>query len=327
VTDQVESTEEEQEDQAYLDAFNEVNSEKTPSAEDESDGAGVATEEEEAPDEKTPEPDGSEEPSDKGTASDDTKEGEDDPYAWINNLPEEDRARAKALQHAAVSDAGRVASLRRRVSDAEARLTAKAASQTKARVSTPADSTAQPEEEGLSPKLKEFVEKYPELAASVGEMVKQDRADLEAKIDQRLQPFQEEATYRKVTEARNRLEEGASELFDTPTTKVHYSDVLKSDLYKEEFLKSQPREFQEVATTTTDPDTALWVLKQFRTFAEQYAIDNNLTDEETVGSAADKTREKRSKRKAAAGTPASRSAVTDPEETLNYEAYFKRINS
>ena len=331
MTDTVEKTQDQLDDEAYLDAFNEVNSEETPSADKEfvDDDGVVYVYEEESPDDKTPDTDGADASSDKGNADDANEEEEDDPYAWINNLSEEEQKHAKALQHLAVSDAGRVASLRRRVSDAEARLTANKASQAKARVKAPADSTATTEDKELSPKLKDFTEKYPELASSVQEMVNQDRTDIEDMINQRIQPFQEEATYRKVTEARDRLEDGASELFNTPTTDVHYSEVLKSDFYKEEFLKSQPLEFQEVAATTTDPDTALWVLKQFKTFAEQYAIDNDLMEEdgEDRSSAADKTREKRSKKKAAAGTPASRSAVTDPEETLNYEAYFKRINS
>lgn len=312
-------------EQAYLDAFNEVNS-KTPSAEEDSDEASVADDDDDSPDEKTPEPDGDKKPSDKGTASDDDEEEADDPYAWIDNLPEEDRARAKALQHAAVSDAGRVASLRKRVSDYEARLTAKQASNAMGRASAPS-STAKPEDKQLSPKLKEFVEAYPQLAESVQEMVKSDRAELESLIDQRLQPFQEEATYREVAAARQRLEEGAAEIFETPTTGVHYSDVLKSPLYKDEFLESQPKEFQEMARTTSDPDTALWVLKQFKVFAEQYAKDNDLKDEGKTSSVAEKTREARSKKKATAGTPTPRSAVTDPDESLDYEAIFKRINS
>jgi hypothetical protein len=313
------------EEQAYLDAFNEANSE-TPAAKEESDEASVAPKEEDLPADKTPEPD-DDSPSAKGTASDAEKTDDPDPYAWIDDLPEDQRARAKALQHAAVSDAGRVAALQRRAQDAEARLTAKQVTQAKSRAKAPDDSTAKPEDKELSPKLKEFVESYPQLAESVQEMVNQDRADLEQMIDERLQPFQEEATFKKVSEARNRLEEGASEIFDTPTTKVHYSDVLKSDLYKDTFLKSQPKEFQEMATTTADPDTALWVLKQFKTFAEQYAIDNNLMDEGNKSSAADKTREERNKRKASAGTPSPRSAVTDPEDSSDYETYFKKINS
>lgn len=314
-------------EQAYLDAFNEVNS-QTPSAETDSDEAGESDSDDGSPDEKIPEPDGGKKPSAKGTASDGDEEEADDPYAWIDNLPEEDRARAKALQHAAVSDAGRVASLRKRVSDYEARLTAKQASNATGRANAPS-STAKPEDKQLSPKLKEFVEAYPQLAESVQEMVRSDRAELESLIDQRLQPFQEEATYREITEARNRLEEGAAEIFDTPTSGIHYSDVLQSDLYKEVFLESQPAEFQQMARTTSDPDTALWVLKQFMTFAEQYAIENDLMDEEDMksSSVAEKTREARSKKKATAGTPTPRSAVTDPDESLDYEAIFKRINS
>jgi len=325
MTDQVETViAEDSDEQAYLNFFAEVNSE-APSAGDESEDVSVASTEEASPDVETLETDDAKAPSAKGTATPDTKDDEDDPYAWINSLPPEHQERAKALRHSAVSDAGRVASLQRRNEEVEARLAAARATQAKGRASSPSEGHAKNEEP--SPKLKEFMESYPQLAESVMELVKQDRADLEQLIDQRLQPVNEDVAYRKISEARARLENGAAEIFDTPNTKVHYSDVLASDLYRETFLKSQPQEFQNIANTTDDPDTALWVLRQFHDFAEKYAQENGLTEETGGHSKADKTRERRSANKASAGTPPPRSAVTDPADTLDYEELFKRMNS
>jgi hypothetical protein len=315
-----------EDEQAYLDFFKEVNSE-APSAEDKLDDTSVVSESGDSPDDKTPEPDGAEAPSATGTATPETTDDDDDPYAWISDLPPEQQERAKALRHSAVSDAGRVASLQRRNKEVEARLAAVRSTQAEGRDKSPSKGPAKPEEKEMSPKLQEFMESYPQLAESVTELVKQDRRDLEQLIDERLQPVNEDVAYRKISEARSRLEDGASELFDTPNTNVHYSDVLNSELYRDTFLNSQPQEFQDIANTTDDPDTALWVLRQFHDFAERYAQENGLTEEAGGHSKADKTRERRSANKATAGTPASRSAVTDPEVDADYETIFKRMNS
>ena len=320
-----ELTEEEKEEQAYLDAFKEEG--KALSAEPESDEASVAKDDDDSPDDKDPDTDDSDdESSEKGTASDETKDEAPDPYAWIDDLTPEAQKQAKALKSAVMSSSGRVSSLQRRLNDADAREHARANTQAKGRAATaPPKSPETKEDKELSPKLKEFVDTYPELASSVQEMVKNDRTELEAMIDARLQPINEEAAFQRESEARQRLEQGASEIFDTPTSSVHYTDVLNSDLYNKTFLESQPAEFRQMATTTADPDTALWVLQTFATWAEQYAKDNDLLKEDTAPkSKADKASARRTSNKAAAGTPASRSAVTDPEDVADYEAMFKR---
>ena len=325
-TEEVEFTEDEQEELAYLAAFAAENKDASADEEEESDG--VSGKSEASPDDEVQEKGGNK-PLSNGTASDGDDGADDDPYAWINDLPQEAQKRAKELQHSATSDAGRVAALQRRADAAEARLQAVKSAQTKRRSEAPADGSAPKEDRPLSPKLKEFVESYPQLAESVQEMVRQDRAELEEMIDQRLSPINEEAEFRKISEARNRLEEGAAKIFDTAHSHIHYSDVLKSDLYTETFLKSQPQEFQQMAMTTQDPDTALWVLQQFATFAKQYAEDNGLMEEDDNGSGnvADKTSARRRSSKATSRTVTSRSAVTDPDDSVDYEAYFKRINS
>jgi predicted nucleic acid-binding Zn-ribbon protein len=317
-----------EEEQAYLDAFNEANApEREPSAGSEDGEAGESSKSDDSPDEKIQDDDGEQSSSEAGTASDEPQKEKPDPYAWIDDLPADVQKQAKALQHRVASSDGRVAALQRRAQEADDRAAARAVA-AKSRQKMAAASTSTEDEE-LSPKLKEFTEQYPQLAESVKEMVSKERTDLEELIASKLEPIEQEAAYREISKARNRLEEGASEIFDTANSGVHYTDVLKSELYAETFLKSQPQEFQRLATTTSDPDTALWVLDQFSTWAERYAKENGLMEEDDTEakSRADKTSEKRSKQKGTAGTPAPRSAHTDPEADTDYVAYFKHINS
>lgn len=316
----------EDEEQAYLDAFQEE-SEKL-SAETTGTEASVAEELEESPDEEDHETGGHESPKTDGTASQKASKENDDPYAWISQLPENLQEQAKALQHSAVSNAGRVSALQRRVNEVQARLQAKEAAQSSGRGSSSSKAPAKKEEKALSPTLQEFVEQYPQLAQSVREMVSSERAELEAMMQEQLAPIREETTYRQVAAARERLEEGAAKIFDTANTNIHYTDVLNSELYKDVFLSSQPEEFQRIAKTTNDPDTALWVLQQFHNFAENYARENGLTEEPKSGkSVADRTSERRRTRAAASRTTPSRSAVVDPDDTGDYEALFRRMNS
>lgn len=315
-----------QEEQAYLDMFKEEG--KALSAESDPDTSSVDEEEEEdSPDDKDQEAGADKTAAAEGDASGKPKDEADDPYAWIDDLPPDAQAHAKELQHSAASNAGRLSALQRRVNDADAREQARVATQATERAKPAPAKSPEPEKtKELSSKLQEFVDTYPQLAESVKEMVANDRADMEAMIDERLQPINEEAAFQKASEARQRLENGASEIFDTPKSNVHYKDVLDSDLYKDTFLQSQPPEFQRMATTTADPDTALWVLQTFANWAEGYAKDNGLMDEEAAPpkTKADKASARRTSNKATAAGVQSRSAVTDPDDTLDYEAMFKR---
>lgn len=316
----------EDEEQAYLEAFEEE-SEKL-SAESKSKSASVADDLEDSPDDEDHE-DGDDEkasPRTDGTAGNAAKEKANDPYAWIDSLPPEQQKQAKALQHNAVSNAGRVSALQRRVNEMQSRLQAKEEVYSTGR-KTPSKTPATDEDnEDLSENLQEFMEQYPQLAGSVREMVTAERRALERQMQQQIAPLKEETRARQIAEARNRLEEGAAEIFDTANTNIHYTDVINSELYRDVFLGSQPEDFRRIATTTNDPDTALWVLKQFHDFAERYASDNGLTDEVST-SKADKTSERRRARVAKSSTPPSRSAVTDPEDLGDYEALFRRMNS
>jgi hypothetical protein len=234
-----------------------------------------------------------------------------------------------------VSNVGRVNALRHRLNEVETRAQANATTDANRR-SQPSKSTDKKkvDDAPLSPQLKEFVEKYPQLASSVRELVSKERKELEAELDERLGPVQKEIEYRKLSEAKSRLEDGASMIFDTPNSGVHYSEVLKSPLYREEFLPNQPVEFQRIANSTNDPDTALWVLRQFAEFAEDYARENGLMDDasdteeqRTPKSKADEVSARRKRLKAEAGTPPSRSAVSDPEDSSDYETIFRQMNT
>lgn len=314
----------EEEEQAYLDAFEEES--KKHSADDNGNEEGVASEPEDSPEDEDPKTGDDESPKSGGTAGTAAPEEENDPYAWIKDLPPEQQEQAKALQHNAVSNAGRISAMQRRMNEMQARLQAREEAYSTGR-QKPSDAPAPDEDnEELSKSLKEFTEQYPQLASSVREMVSSERRELEAQMQQQIAPLKEETRARQIAEARNKLEEGAAEIFDTANTNIHYTDVLNSELYTDVFLQSQPEDFRRIATTTSDPETALWVLRQFHEFAEKYAVENGLTEEVNT-SKADKTSERRRARVAKSSTPPSRSAVTDPEDMGDYEAMFKRMNS
>lgn len=316
----------EKDDLEYTQAFAEANGEKAPEASTDPDPAGVAGEGDGEPSKKDPDPAEAVAPADKGKASDDTPNGENDPYAWIDDLPEDVREQAKALRHKYVSTTGRISAYQSRVDAAEAELAAREA--VAVRRQTPSPSTEPKEDKELSPQLKEFVEKYPQLASSIRELIASESTDVTKVIDEKLSPLTEEAALEKARKARQQLAAGASEIFNTPETGVHYRDVINSELYREHFLKSQPREFRELATTTSDPETALMVMRQFVVFAEDYAKREGIVnDDGKPTSKADTTKARRSAVKDTAGTPNPRTAVTDPLESGSYEDEFARLNA
>jgi hypothetical protein len=328
-TVEVELTQDEIDERDYLAAFAEVNGSEEPSAEDTDGEASVADPEESTPDDKDPDEGEEQSPPAKGEASDVTPDGKDDPYAWIDNLPEDVREQAKALRHKFVSTNGRISAYQSRLDAAESEVAA-LRSVTRVRKKKADTGTNPTEEKELSPKLKEFAEKYPQLAETLQELIAAERAEVEGVIDERLTPLTEERAVEQAKSARQALADGASEIFDTPNTGVHYKDVINSELYKNDFLAAQSEEYRQMARTTSDPETALMIMRQFMDFAHKYAQDNGIVEGKenpASGSKADKTNARRQANKRGAGTPPPKSAVTDPTMSGSYEDDFARFSA
>lgn len=347
---QEELRQQELEQEEYMKLFAEQNGTEVPSADDDEDDPSVGDDSENSPDDKDPDYDDARYKDDddeaapeskkskssssqKGKASDDTSKGKTDPYAWIDDLPEDVREQAKALRHQYVSTTGRISAYQRRLQEAdeEAALIRR---QLAERSSENPDSHPTTEEEELAPELQEFIDKYPELAKAIRGFVATERKSIDRVVDAKLSPITSKEAAEATKAARARLSEGAAEIFNTAETGVNYTDVIVSPLYKDVFLRSMPKDYQNLATTTRDPETALMVMRDFAEFVEKYAEENHLMEEEekfvrrepTV-TKADKVSARRKGVKEAAPRPHQKSVVTDPEDNGDYDTYFRTFSS
>jgi hypothetical protein len=273
---------------------------------------------EDTPDEEV-RSDGAESPA--TTDGRDDANGAPDPFAWITELPEDVRQQAEALQQQGRTSAGRASALQRKVNELQARLEAREELKGKGRD----DASRSPDNEEDPATLQEFMEKYPSLAKSVQSLVRQEAAGIKETMDSRYGPIYEEVQAKKRTAAAARLEDGAAELFETERTGIDYREIVKSDFYRNDFLANQPAEFQQIANTTQDPDTALWVLQQFKAFADKHDSQAS-SGSETSGtkSRADQASQRRSQARNNAASVKPKSAPADMEQAVGYEAEFQR---
>lgn len=270
-----------------------------------------------APDNKDPE-------TDANSASGSTGKETSDDDSWMNELSEEARARVEALRHRDESHRGRTSALQRRLNEAEARLEAQRQAAEKGRPNGAAQKpNATPSNETDSESLKEFKEKYPALAKSVEELIGMERQRITSELSERLSPIESARQEEAFISAREKLEQGAAELFDTANTGIDYRDVVESEFYKDTFLKSQPAIVRQTAENTSDPEEALWVLKQFADFAQDYAAKNPENAEAVrLAAKADRTKARRAQQKGEATRVASVSSPTGAAPALSYEEEF-----
>jgi hypothetical protein len=210
-------------------------------------------------------------PADKAEASgDDQPAEENNPFKWIDELPEEVREKAKALkedytkvEHSYQSQTGRVRSLQAQL-DEERRRQAAAA---KTPASGEQPETAEPEtNKELAEKLEKYKKDYPDLvdladAVSTNSVGSRLRA-MEKLIEERVAPLQEELQTRRAQDARLRFEEKCADILNTKDTGVTYQEVLNSDAYAD-FLDSAPAYLRDIAHTSQDPDEAASVIEAF----------------------------------------------------------------
>lgn len=298
-----------------------------PSADDDEEDGGTPDESEESPDDEDHD-DGDQDDSPKrGTKKSDKTPAPSDPkFAWIEELPEKFREQAMALAHSERSNRGRVAALNSRLTEYQAELDTRA----KLGRQTKETSSGKTESEELPQSLKEFAEKYPALAENVKALSRWEMNQLQKQIDEKISPIQQNLEKEKRKEALQRLEQGAAELFDTANTGIHYrEDVITSDAYRD-WLSEQPADFRQIATTTNDPDTALWVLKHFARDAEDfYKKSQSKTDaDKEDGNEADRVRAQRKRAKDSAGAVRPTTPPSRLSEAANgdYDKLFLQMN-
>jgi hypothetical protein len=309
----------EDEDHTYAysdeDAEEETVDDEEPEAE-----SSTAEDDGDVPDEE--DPDTSAEATGEGS-SDEQRNEEDDPYAWIDQLDPEFRRKAESLVNGYKSNSGRAAAEARRNAELQARLDMYAAEQ-QAQQRTAGKAAGKPAETSASleemddDELKEFMEEYPNVARSVQKLI--DR-----RTEESLRPIQQEREAARVYENKQRLRQEAAQLFNTAETGVSLDDVLNSRKWKEWYM-SQPEGYRTWIGSTQTVEDSMKVLSDFADFAEKdmqrmYAQQQEAQQSQEASSA-DETAARR--REARQGTsPKSRSADTGKgTRGMSYEDIF-----
>lgn len=253
----------------------------------------------------------------------------DDPYSWIEALPDEVKEQAKALKHSALSDQGRVAAYNRRVRDLQDeidRMKTRPASSTAAEAPEP--SSAAPE---LPEKFKQLKEDFPEFADAVEAIRQYDRELWNQELTEKLTPFEQERTVAKRSAFDAAVTKEAEAIFNTEETGVHWQDVVEGEDFRA-WLADQPNSVKRAAVTP-DASEAVYVLRQYeRDYQAAIAdLDSNQNEqipvqkEEPSHSKADAIQTRRKQRKQTGVTPGSKPIQSDPDaQGGDYEAEFNR---
>lgn len=277
------------------------------------DDAGSTPQEEESHEEESPEP-----------APD-----SDDPYAWINNLPDDVRDRAAALKHRADSDQGRVAAMNRRVQDLQDEM-----DRIRARASRPAEQDSDDEPSSaaaeLPEKFKQLKEDFPEFAEAVDAIREYDRQMWNQELNAKLQPFEQERATQSRQAFQSAVTEAAEEIFNTQETGVHWQDIVNGEDFRA-WLSEQPNSIK-TAAKTPDPREAIYVLQRYEddyqaAIAEQNSSNEQapVQQEEPTTSKADAVKARRLQKKQTGVTVGSKPIISDPNnEGGDYYAEFDR---
>jgi len=297
-------TSSEEEELSYDDEFDKMYG----SGEEEEEGDQESTEEEE----EEPEEEAAEEEEEQEATPEEkppVKQEPNDPYKWINDLPEEVREQAKSLRHAAESHHGRAAAFQRRSEELQAEL------DRNRRQTQPAEPQGKPEESAAPELPKEFEklkEDFPEFAEAVDAIRAYDRQQWDNRIKEQLEPLNQMKNV-QAREAFNRaVTTEAEEIFKTKETGVTWSDIVNGDDFRA-WLSDQPKSVQQAARTP-DPAEAVYVLRRYEDDYQRAvkAMDTETTEAQTQKShKADTVQQKRSKRQAAAVGPGSKPAPVD----------------
>lgn len=286
----------------------------------------VVSEEEAA--EVSPEPDDA-----GGAVKEDENQGQepaaatdnDDPYSWINSLPDEVKEQAEALKHRAQSDQGRVAAYNRRVNDLQAEVDRMKPRQpqTAEQARSPAPAASELPEE-----FKKLKEDFPEFADAVEAIRAHDREQFRAELSEKLQPLEAERTTARRSNFKQAVTTAAEDIFDTQNTGVVWEDVVQGEDFRA-WLSMQPKSVQHAATIP-DAEEAIYVLRSYeRDYQAELArtapAKAQPVQQEAPAPTADKVQARRQKRQERSVGVKSRPIISDPNsEGGDYEAEFNR---
>lgn len=259
---------------------------------------------------------------------------EDDPYAWVRELDPEVRKKAESLANAAKSNAGRAAAEARQKAELQARLdrlqAERDADRRVASQSTPdkaVPTTAQIEDMD-DDELKQFMEDYPSVAASVEKLISRRENQTREEILKQIRPIQQEAEAQRIFERKQQLRREAEDIFNTAETGIDLDTVLQSDRWRE-WVAQQPAGYKQYIAAANDVADAKRVLEDFAAYANQqvYAMWEESQEQRQASdrSTADETAARRdSARKGT--TPRSRTAeLSDRGNSASYLDYFNEF--
>ncbi len=263
-----------------------------------------------------------------------SKSRSNDPYAWIEELPEEVKQQAEALRHSATSHQGRAVAFQRRLGELQQELDElrtsrerKPADQKSGSKSVASDSAA-PE---LPEEWKKLQEDFPEFAAAVESLRKIDREQYEAKLTEVLSPIEKQRVAQQREVFDNKVTEGSKAIF---TEGDDWHEIVTGDDFLA-WLEMQPKSMRQAARTP-DPDEALYVLRRYKQDYDEAVAhilqeeglspDDKTTKASAKPNKADEVKSRRSKRKKESVAPESKPVSTTSERVSgDHEALFNSM--
>lgn len=248
-----------------------------------------------------------------------------DPYAWIDGLPEEQREMARSLKHQALSDRGRVSALTNKVNEISGKLDRSRLPPVPAATEEVAGTTAHTPNE----KLTRLQEDYPELGKQLTDIFAEEAATLKQEVSDQITPIQEARTADAVASEQARMEQEASDIFNTTETGTHWKEVVTSEDFTA-WLNMQPQFLQTIARTSENAQDGIDVLRMYEddyqaAIAHQNAPPTDDTVQSTT-SRGDALQAERQQRQATTVSPGSKHSGTDTDGVAgDYESQFNAM--
>lgn len=259
---------------------------------------------------------------------------EDDPYEWVRELDPEVQKKVESLVNRDRSNAGRAAAEARQKAELQARLD-RLNAEIDAKRRVPAHSApakAAPTSDQIADmdddELKEFMEEYPSVAASVEKLIARRESKTKDEILSQIRPIQQEAEAARIYARKQELRTVASDIFNTAETGIDLDTVLQSDRWRE-WVAQQPKHYKQYISQANEVEDAAKVLEDFAEYANRsvYEMYAQQVEQEGGTSQADETAARR-KSAQKGTTPKSRTAeLADRGRSASYESYFDEFAS
>lgn len=322
-----------EEEQDELDNWFEEDEDEDQSAEEDAE-----YEEESSPseDEEEPEPDDEDQSEDAAVAASDEgtsakARSEENPYAWMEELDSDLKAKVERLVQSDRSNKGRVAALQRQLDSVRSQQDAREKTQSSAAAQQVAAANGKNLEDMNDEELAEFMEEFPSVARNVQKLIDQRVRD---EMARRVQPLEEARIQQKLEQDRYILRQEAQRIFNTVETGIDLDDVTSSRAFTQ-WLAEQSQEYQNFARNAESVKAASEVLEDFALYMED-RVAHMLAEEGTAAEQATTQDRSRSadataarRREARQGaTPKSKSAqLTNKPGQGTYEDWFDHFAS